>query len=95
MSNIKDDITYLQDCWQKLIAIDHDFKDISTPPKSLSKRLEESWYKNKFDCAYEWAKSVRRTPNEWSNNAQVKAEKIVKLVDEMQKKGILRGNNDH
>lgn len=94
MSNIRDDIDTYQTYWQKLIAIDPDFKDISTPPESDDKKLQEAWYKYKFNYVYEWAKSVRRTPNEWSKNAQVKAEKIVKFIDDMEKKGILQGNND-
>lgn len=95
MSNNGTDITHLETFWQKLIAIDPDFKDIHTPPESAGKKLKEFWYKNKFNAAYQWALSVRRTSNEWSNNAQVKAEKIVKLMVDMEKKGILQGNNDH
>lgn len=94
MSNIRDDITHLQDYWQKLIAIDPDFKDILIPFDSAGMKLKKSWFKNKFSCVYEWAKSVRRTPNEWSKNAQVRAEKIIMLIDDMEKKGILQGNND-
>ncbi len=86
MSNVKDDITHLELNWQKLIAIDPDFKDIHIPPENTGKTLKESWYKNKFNIAYGWAKSVRRTPNIESKNAQIKAEKIIKLTEDMEKK---------
>lgn len=89
MSNIVNDIDTYQTYWQKLVAIDSDFKDIFIPPESTNKQLKEYWYKEKFNNAEHWAKSVKLRPHEYGSKVVKNAEKIIKLIKDMEKKGVL------